>query len=362
MKTTPAVHVEADPALLDALLADMDRPKGVWRPKARWAQYARRMAPALRALDPDRLRMDRAVVKGFADFDAMAPMKPRAPWKRAVWDGLHRAPGFSTITSEYRRLLQGEFALRVDAQVRAARLLLDRLADEFPHLAVPTGTAAGGAADAFEWRGITVSAAWVEYLARAADLYRRPEGRDIASILEIGPGLGFSTLAHRALNPHLDLVVNIDIPTVLYVSTLFLRATADAEIVDYRATRGERPIRLEPGEPGRLRIYQLAPWQIEDIEGEVDIALNAASFQEMDKETCAAYADQVKRLASRMVMLHASDPDRPHDAARAHTEVGAAWLCGLYADRFGMREVLTGGWKEHYARRSEYRAILLQRT
>lgn len=349
------------PELLDALLAEMDRSRPVWRPKARWAEYARRMAPVLRDLEPERFRSNPDVVKGFADYGALEPIRPRRRWKRLVWDAFERAPGFSVMVREYRRLLGGEISRRIDAQIRAARLLLDRLADEFPDLVVPTGTAAGGAEDAFDWNGIEVSAAWVEYLARAADLYRRPEGRSVARILEVGPGLGLSTLAHAALNRHLTTVVNIDIPTVLYISTLFLRATANAEVVDYLATRGDRPIRLRDGAPGHPRIYQLAPWQTEDIEGSVDLSLNAASFQEMDRETCAAYAEQIKRLTERMVMLHAGDPSQPHDPRRALTDVAAAFVCELFQDRFDRREILSGGWKDFYARRSGYCAILLQR-
>ena len=135
------------------------------------------------------------------------------------------------------------------------------------------------------------------YLTRIADFYTRIPPSEVTSILEIGPGLGLSTLAHMTLNPHLRIVANVDIVPVLYLSTQFLRTVDGVDLVDYREMRDTSRSRSTPRQ--RRRLYQMAPWQLPKLEGQIDYFFNAFSFQEMEEEVIRSYAAEIFRLVDK---------------------------------------------------------------
>ncbi|MEJ2374329.1 MAG: hypothetical protein P8Y71_02575 [Pseudolabrys sp.] len=80
------------------------------------------------------------------------------------------------------------------------------------------------------------------YLSCVADFYTYAPAREMTAIIEIGPGLGLSSLAHMAINRALRVIVNIDIMPVRYLSTQFLKSIDGIDVSDYRALRArERP-------------------------------------------------------------------------------------------------------------------------
>jgi len=338
--TETAVAVEDDPALLRALIDDAARTTAEWVPTAYWQGYAARIVAEIERAGLADFRVNAGLLKGFALGGVPRPTLPRAAWKRAVWRGLAALPGVSVIVAEHERLLRASHRAGVVAAVRHARLALDRLAEAHPGLAPPAGLANGGAEDAFAWRGHVVTADWVRQLARIADFYAARRESPVRAILEVGPGLGLSTLAHMALNPALETVVNVDIVPVLYVSTRFLASIPDLRLVDYLATREEATIR--PQSAGGVTVYQLAPWQLGRMEAELDWFFNAYSFQEMEREICAAYAAQAKRLCREGAVLHSSIAGHAPGAGGQRAPVTMADLVALFADAFPRQEPLAG--------------------
>ncbi len=226
--------------------------------------------------------------------------------------------------------------------------VLDRIADAHPNFFVPGDHISGFPTDLILWRGQYVSASWVDYLYRISNFYDEIPANEIESFLEIGPGLGWTTISHLALNPNLKFGVNVDISPVLYVSTQFLKSIGDIEVVDYRTTRNLDRIVLEPGDK-KPRIYQILPWQLPKLEGQLDIFANAFSFFEMEKENCENYIATVKPLIRKAVLLHGSIVGKvldhgPRDA------IGLDFLSDLFEDKFPDRKNLEFGWSEIYGR------------
>lgn len=324
------VQLDDAPELLRAMMRGAERHSALWRPSPYWRGYCRRI---LRELDHRGLadvRVNQAVLKGFANGGLAVPTLPEAGWKRHVWRATERLPLVQMIVEEYRRLLRSEHSEHVRCRVGRAQLLVERIAADFPDMAPLPNMHSGGAEEAFDWNGVILTADWAKYLVRAGAFYRHAAREETRSAIEIGPGLGLSTLAHLALNPYLERVVNVDIPPVLYVSTQFLKAIPGIRVVDYLAF--ERDGMVERAENERCVVYQLAPWQLEAISGRFDTLLNAFSFQEMDRQLCAGYVEIIERLVMRHVMLH---------AARAEGMVGAEdfmvsleSLCDLFRDAF----------------------------
>ena len=238
---------------------------------------------------------------------------------------------------------------------------MDKIKAEFPNLRVPQGLASGGAATAFEWQGNTVTTDWVQMLSRAADFYRAQGSAGVSSILEIGGGIGLSTLAHIALNENLEVVINLDLPYVTYVCGQYLKSFPEIELIDYLHTRNREEIEVERSASRRVRVYQLPGWQIERLRGEVDLLLNAASFQEMPLEICENYIRYAKAITSRYVLLHCGDPriDTTADPLEGR-HVPTRELVSLFSDRFPNVSVLEDGWCRTYPV-GGYRAVILSK-
>ena len=336
------------------MLADSRRAAPLWQPTAYWQPYCARIARELARTGLKDVRVNQRLLKGFALGGAPQPTLPRAAWKRVVWRLAAGAPVVRLIVAEHRRLVAAEHARAVRGAVLHAAEVLDDLAADFPGLRPPAGLDAGGAEDAFDWRGHTVTAHWVEYLCRAADFYGAVAPERVHTILEIGPGLGLSTLAHLALNPHLRLVVNCDIPPVLYVATQFLRAIPGVNVVDYLDWRDRGVREAADGAP---TVVQIAPWQLPEVTFSVDAAFNAFSFQEMEREVCEAYAGIVRARTKGAVFLHAMAEGHRPGAGGQRAPVGLGFLRGLFAGDFPVEVPMPGHWARHY--RGEPEEVLL---
>ncbi len=343
--TNDVVH---DRELLCSLLKDAARQSDCWQPGARWATYDTRIASELLGNELGSFRRNHQLVKGFAPGGVPRPIPRASTARRVIWQGLVRIPGVSRILQQYDHLLGAQHGALVKATRMHARLALDRLLAEFPQLVPLEGTVNGGAEDLIEWDGIAVSAHWVEHLWRVADFYRRVDSKTVKSVLEIGPGLGFSTLAHIAFNPHLKTVVNVDIVPVLYLATQFLKSTGCARVVDYREIHSAGGIKQSLGDNGQVTIFQLPPWEMPNIDIEFDLFLNAASMQEMTEPIIENYIRHVNRLVRGYCFLLMGDPDIPADG----DAVPARYIRELLKTHFPHRTKITDGWSEIYERSS----------
>lgn len=341
-------QVADNPALLAALAEDAKRADRLWLPAPYWQGYCDRILRELRGAGLNDFRRNPKVVKGYATTGIAEPTEPVAAWKRVIWRSLERAPAFAKIVGEYQRLLRGEAFTRRRLSIRLAGIVLDAVAERFPEFAPPRGIANGNAWDAFEWRGHLVSADWAVYVARAADFYARVPPERVTSLIEIGPGIALSTLAHRALNPHLGLAVHVDIVPVIYVSTQYLASIPELRVVDYLATRNEPRIAPARAKGKRLTVYQLAPWQLPKMDGEVDFFFNAISFQEMDKEICANYARHLCRLSVRGGLLHASNIGPQPGPGGPRVPETHALLDSLFMPSFPRISKIDGLWPAYF--------------
>ena len=322
-----------DSALLETMMRGAENTSLMWQPSAYWRGYCARI---LRELDASGLagaRTNQAILKGFAAGGVLRPTEPAAAWKRTIWRALERLPGVRRVIAEYARTGRAEHRHHVSDRIRLARLLMDRLSEDFPELNPPDGLANGGAEDAFDWRGHTVTADWALFLVRAAGFYRALPSADIRSLVEVGPGLGLSTLAHAALIPKLRVVVNVDIPPVLYVSTQCLRSIDRFRVVDVREAAESQDVEPVARAPA-VTVYQIAPWQLPDLLGSFDVFHNAYSFQEMEREICAHYANWVARHVTGHVWLMSSVAGHAPGAGGQTEPIPICFLEGLFSAAF----------------------------
>lgn len=350
-------QVSDDYALLDALVADSASAPDMYRPTPYWQGYADRIVDELRRAGMRDFRQNQTVLKGFGSGGNPRPALPQAAWKRAIWSSLARAPGVSQIVGEYERVLRAVGQHLRQTQIKFARQILPQIEASFPALRIPDGVATGSPDDAFEWKGQLVTADWVMYLARAADFYSRVPPAEVKAILEIGPGLGLSSLAHIALNGNLRTIVNVDIVPVIYVSTRFLASSSSVKVVDYSAVRGSERIDLSTSETPT--IWSLPAWMLTRVQGTIDYAFNAYSFEEMEEEVCASYAAQIMRLTSDGVQLYGTISGHKAGAGGQRKPVTRVFLRECFAPKFPSAVTLEGFWTGAYDGKVE-EAVLLR--
>ncbi len=360
MRNGNEAKVADDGRLLAALIADDAAASPLHRPTAYWRPYAARIVTELQRAGLAGFRQNQTILKGYASGGVAKPTLPQAAWKRTIWTGVSSLPGVSRIVGEQARVIRA-LSLRLRRmQVAHARLVLDRIADRYPDMKLPDGIANGGADDAFMWRGQEVTSDFVMYLSRVADLYGKLDPKRVTSILEIGPGLGLSSLAHVTLNPALKVAVNVDIVPVGYISSRFLASIPSLDVIEYTAVREAERIAIAAPASG-IRVYALPPWMLAKVEGSVDLALNAFSFQEMEEDVVRAYAADVRRLTRRAIMLHSRIEGHKAQAGGQQKPVTMAYLESLFEADFPARTTLPGLWSDAYDENPE-RAVLRSRT
>jgi putative sugar O-methyltransferase len=336
-----------DPALLSMMVQGAQQSGPLWIATPYWQGYRDRILRELARSGLRGMRNNQILLKGFAFGGMPRPELPSTPFKRAVWQLLASLPGVRRILAEHDRIFAAEYERHKATRRNLARVAMDEIAKTFPDLKPPIGLANDDADDAFTWRGHVLVPAYAMYLSRIADFYTRIPSKEVTSILEIGPGLGLSTLAHMTLNPHLRIVANVDIVPVLYLSTQFLRSVDGVDVVDYRAMREHVSIAVEPADSG-VRLYQMAPWQLPKLEGQIDYFFNAFSFQEMEEEVVRNYAAEIFRLIDKGALIHSMAVGHKPGAGGQRAPVTLEFLSEVFSEKWPNARPIDGFWPRLY--------------
>lgn len=153
-----------------------------------------------------------------------------------------------------------------------------------------------------------------------ADIRRRGKAR----VLEIGPGYGPLGQALRTIYGHRLEYIAVDLPSILYNSSIYLSVLAN----------GEGCHLLLPGEkvPETFRFLFVANYLLDELAdslGPIDLGLNTMSFPEMSPAQVGGYALFLKRtLRADGVVFDENHANKPH-----HTDSKA-----ILAEVFGHRK------------------------
>ncbi len=346
-----------DPALLSLMIQGAQQSGPLWTATPYWQGYRDRILRELARSGLKGMRNNQILLKGFAFGGMPRPELPSKPFKRAVWQFLASAPGVRRILVEHDRIFAAEYERHKATRRQLARIAMDEIAKTFPDLKPPVGIANDSADDAFTWRGHILVPAYTMYLSRIADFYTRISPNQVTSILEIGPGLGLSTLAHMTLNPHLRIVANVDIVPVLYLSTQFLRSVEGVDLVDYREMSQHVSITAEPTDNG-LRLYQMAPWQLPKLEGQIDYFFNSFSFQEMEEDVVRNYAAEIFRLVDKGALIHSMAVGHKPGAGGQHAPVRLDFLTDVFREKWPRARPIDGFWPRLYGGSSDLTCLI----
>ena len=171
---------------------------------------------------------------------------------------------------------------------------------KFPHLHTFSESNFGNPIEQFEFDSRKFSRSSLNYLLGLAMLKKHLNGDVPKVVLEVGGGFG--TLGEILSGSGVqDLrYIDIDIPPTSFVAQSYLTdVLGDTNVATYEQTRGLKSIDINSLPSASV----FCSWQIEKLQGKVDLFVNFISFQEMEPHIVKNYLDQVTRLNAKWILL-----------------------------------------------------------
>lgn len=277
---------------LDDARAAMRRADPLYQPSAFWDQASQALVDELRT-------------HGFAALR-------RLPMALRFFVPTYGAPGNGFAPEAAARLAAGlapkqrlalEHFLRGEMQAMADyRVLL--AADDparLPHLHAFTESTVGEPVGQMTFDGRRFSRSALNYLLGLALLKKHLGAEVPRTVLEIGGGFGTLGEVMAASGIEGWRYIDVDIPPTSAAATHYLRQVLGRErVAGWAETRDHGgPLRIGGLRPATV----LCAWQVEQLQGEVDLFVNFISFQEMEPHIVRNYLAHVQRLKARWVLL-----------------------------------------------------------
>lgn len=190
--------------------------------------------------------------------------------------------GYNSALADYRVLLAGDDI--------CAKPFLDKFSE----------SEIGNPIEQFEFSGRKFSRSSLNYLLGLSFLKQHLDGDIPKTVLEIGGGFG--TLGEILYSSEIEDIryIDIDIPPTSFAAQYYLSKTfGDVNVTTFKSTNGLDEINI----CDLPKLSVLCSWQIEKLQGEVDLFVNFISFQEMEPHVVENYFEHVKRLRSKWILL-----------------------------------------------------------
>ncbi len=205
-------------------------------------------------------------------------------------------PGYIKAQLGLKQYLEGSMSALSDYRVLKA-------ADnetELPYLHTFSESNFGNPVEQFEFDGRKFSRSSLNYLLGLAMLKKHLKGSVPKTVLEIGGGFG--TLGEIMTGAGIEGLryVDIDIPPTSFVAQSYLTSVlGEKNVSTYYKTREASTIAIDSLPAASV----LCSWQIEKLQGSVDLFVNFISFQEMEPNVVQNYLKQVARLNTKWILL-----------------------------------------------------------
>ena len=284
-----------DLELLNLMVADQDQQVGHYHPGEYWSNNCMRIVEAIRKDGLVDFRANSSIGKGYADTVLIDPFDLNT--FSNLKGKIHKCIlSFSFV----ERYLLSPFRNRVRCHFNEARRfrslyyteILGEWFAEFSKKYDLPDTLVANPQDTVEINGEKIGMCYLVAFLRLHNFSKRIDFAKAENAMEIGGGFG--AWAHTLMHcfPNIKKYVYLDIPLMLYVGTQYLRNFFDNEVVDYAQTRDLEKISFAQGR----EIITICPWQINKLEGQIDLFFNSASFQEMSEDIVLNYSQNLKPL------------------------------------------------------------------
>ncbi|WP_085298127.1 putative sugar O-methyltransferase [Cognaticolwellia mytili] len=152
----------------------------------------------------------------------------------------------------------------------------------------------------FEFEGRWFSRSSLNYLLGLAFLKKHLNGDVPRVVLEIGGGFGSLGEVLASSNIEGLKYIDVDIPPTSYIAQYYLsQVLGEENVSSYHKTKDLKIIKIEDLPQASV----FCSWQIEMLQGSVDLFVNFISFQEMEPTIVQNYCNHVSRLNAKWVLL-----------------------------------------------------------
>ncbi len=218
------------------------------------------------------------------------------------------------ITSSVLELVKNNYPNHLKPQLALAQFLngeMSALADyrvfraadninELPCLHTFSESSYGNPTEQFEFDGKKYSRSSLNYLLGLTMLKKHLKGDAPETVLEIGGGFG--TLGEILLTADNSncRYIDIDIPPTSFVAQMYLsHILGEGNVADFTKTQQYSSIQID----SLPKCAVLCSWQIEKLQGTIDLFVNFISFQEMEPDVVQNYLNHVTRLNAKWILL-----------------------------------------------------------
>lgn len=194
------------------------------------------------------------------------------------------------------QFLSGQMSALSDYRV----LLASDNSNRVPYLHTFSESEIGEPVEHFEFEGRHFSRSSMNYMLGLAFLKKHLDGEVPRTVLEIGGGFG--ALGEVLINAGIKNLryIDIDIPPTSFIAQYYLSKVLNKEnVATYKQTREQSSIDIN----SLPKASVLCSWQIEKLQGKVDLFVNFISFQEMEPHIVKNYLKHVARLGTRWILL-----------------------------------------------------------
>ena len=296
-------QVNDDRALLDQMMADLERADELYRPTNYWKTYEDVFLPELKKYGlHDFRRRKFSILESFgaSDLSIKGKVVPRIRFK-----------GAEKISRMLNRFLWGNFLFPMSGLVCTSpewitgyfyKHVLKKFQSAGMELNKCSASLFGNPEDIIEVNGLYWSLAHLNYCSMMVDTARYINFGENMVVCELGSGMGRNIEILAKLYPEATLIM-FDISPQLYVANQYLVSVFGNRVIPYRDA-----VKLDKTSLDQIkgRIVILPTWAMPKWSAlKVDIFWNSASFQEMEPNVVKNYLGIVKKMSPGYIYIDA---------------------------------------------------------
>lgn len=287
-----------DMNLLDLMFDDMQKQNELYKPTAFWQECSKVLVDELKEKGVESFRS----LNTPRNFFVPTYSYPNYLENSSIYEDVKNE--LKTATSDLKSNIKLEFLFEGKTQAFSDyRVLQASNKDSLPYTDRVSESNIGSPLEQYNFDGRNFSRSFLNYLLGLNFLKKHVDSSSIKNVMEIGGGFG--TLGEILLGDERNdaFYINADIPPVSFVSAYYLKEVFGQEnIADYKDLKDEELLDIDTLKQ-KYKALNLCSWQIEKLQGKIDLFVNFISFQEMEPEIVNNYCSHIRRLKPKFVLL-----------------------------------------------------------
>jgi len=283
--------------LLDMAMAELKQQKTIYQPTAFWAAASEAIAQDLVREGMEDFRRLPKAMSYFVPLYSGAASGINLNQAKSIKEHLkNEYPDAAKSHQALEYFLSGKQAALADYRV----LLASENSKTLPRLNTFKESHEGNPVEQFEWNGQFFSRSSLNYLLGLSFLKQHLGNEVPRTVLEIGGGFGTLGEIWSQAGVENWRYIDIDIPPTQSVADYYLKSVLGKDqVTSFNECESNQSIYVDKLKPASV----LCSWQIEQLEGEIDLFVNFISFQEMEPDVVQNYLHHVDRLKSRWILM-----------------------------------------------------------